>query len=66
MGNSIIKWMPQPQPVLVWTLECSHVIICDCEHHYIGKLEYCSKCNAWKRLRIWSRYVGQAASNNQP
>lgn len=66
MGNMILRWQPQPQPVLRWTLACGHVIICDCPDHYIGKVEYCSKCNEWMPLRIWSRYVPETTSDNQP
>lgn len=64
MGNTILRWNPQPHPTLRWILDCGHVIICDCEGHYVGKLEYCSKCNEWKILRIWSRYVPTSASSD--
>lgn len=60
----IILGSRSPLPVLRWTLECGHVIICDCPGHYIGKLEYCSKCNEWKQLRIWRKHVPETASSD--
>lgn len=58
------KYRLPEQVILRWTQECGHEIICDCPDHYVGKLEYCSKCNAWKRLRIWRKYVPATTGDN--